>query len=851
VVIFGLLFLIAFSPIGDISHIAQAAEPSKSGSTECSTIASCIAGVVYWFTVGLGSGVAYLAAWVFSLATALSLSSTAYALDFITTGWTLMRDLANMFFVLILVYIALTIMFRANTHDTAKKLARVIVIALVINFSFFFTRVVIDAGNLLAVQFYNAIEAGPIGSSNASLPGSELLTWTGAGSKTKDLTASIMNGIGVQTILGNENFKAFQDQNTDLGGGVAEFLTLSFIYITVGAMLFMLAAAFFTVGIKFIIRIVVLWLLIIASPLAFVANTLQEGKKYYTQWQSALITHAFYPAFFLVIFYILTLFMEDLTNGGKDSILSQSFDGANIATTASDNYTYIISVMAQVLIRMGFVLALLFIGLKASEKMGVMGASLAQSATSRAGAALRWGGGMGLRATAASGAFAGRNTLGRAAYGDIASGRVAGWEARGGLWNNLRARGTKSLSKATFDVRNAPGGAKLNKGLSVLDRAMGVVGGSAGYSKITPGKGTTRNFEKLTEDKAKAIEAKAKVLKASEEEVRKAQEEFKVRYDAEPENGPGAYARRTAGLRDEVERARAKAAEYSHNAAIADTDFARKRAIELRKVEEDKMKKASANLQDLEGQGKKVADEKARQRIISFARRIGSTGLVRKASYGELQGAGKAMKLVAEKTAKEKFTEAAKAFADEEGKGDDGGGPDKPGGGKKPGSSDSKPTDASGSDKTGGGPGDGPTAHDDKVVTTLESVGDKLVHGLKRVEEKTERGFKISEQQLHTVAEALRARGHGIDPARSAKIQTSLKETRAHTAGQQPVPSAPRPIPQAAPTKEPGINDFPNFRKAQTETKGVSTPPPTKPEFTPPPAEDSSGDSIPKTGTHG
>ena len=117
--------------------------------------------VVYYVGPGLATPFAWVGAAFFSIVVQLSLTSSAYALDFLAQGWTVVRDLANMTFIFILIFIALTIMFRAGTPGTIKTLATVVVVALLVNFSFFFTRVVIDAGNLLAVQFYNAIEAHP------------------------------------------------------------------------------------------------------------------------------------------------------------------------------------------------------------------------------------------------------------------------------------------------------------------------------------------------------------------------------------------------------------------------------------------------------------------------------------------------------------------------------------------------------------------------------------------------------------------------------------------------------------------------------------------------------------------
>ena len=59
----------------------------------------CLTGVVYAFTVGIGSGFAYVAAGFLDRSTALSLNSDAYALQFIADGWTVVRAIANMFFI--------------------------------------------------------------------------------------------------------------------------------------------------------------------------------------------------------------------------------------------------------------------------------------------------------------------------------------------------------------------------------------------------------------------------------------------------------------------------------------------------------------------------------------------------------------------------------------------------------------------------------------------------------------------------------------------------------------------------------------------------------------------------------
>ena len=417
----------------------QEAAANTPESDSCNSFACWIAQLIYIFTVGLGTAVAYIGAWVFSNAVAISLSSTAYALTFLSEGWRIVRDIANMFFILILVYIALTVMFRADTAETMKRLAWVIIIALVINFSFFFVRVVIDAGNLLAVQFYNVIQAPPVGTTvtNSGVSGDLLEITTGSRGlteNTKDLTASIMNGVGVQSIVGNESFERFRTELTQnknfFSAFITELIALVVIYIALGAILFILAAMFFTVAIKFIVRTAVLWLVLIAAPLALIAKTLKQSELYYQKWQDALIMHAFYPAVFLFIFYILTLFMAELapcaSQGGvncNDSVVAQTFFDASNIPAETGFFSYIAALLAGIAIRLGFVIALVYIGLKASEQMGVMGSQLANKI---AGKVPLMGG---LKSYGRLGGLAYQQSIGRGAAGldkRLATGRFAG-----------------------------------------------------------------------------------------------------------------------------------------------------------------------------------------------------------------------------------------------------------------------------------------------------------------------------------------------------------------------------------------------------------------------------------------
>jgi hypothetical protein len=90
-----------------------------------------------------------------------SVKYTIYGDDFrtmsntISSIWTLLRDIANICFIFVLLYAAIQQII--NGSASKKILTSVIISAVLINFSLFVTRVVIDASNIVATSLYNQI----------------------------------------------------------------------------------------------------------------------------------------------------------------------------------------------------------------------------------------------------------------------------------------------------------------------------------------------------------------------------------------------------------------------------------------------------------------------------------------------------------------------------------------------------------------------------------------------------------------------------------------------------------------------------------------------------------------------
>src|SRR3989344_1574414 len=327
------------------------------GTNGCSWSAStwdlCLTNVVYIFAVGIPSQLAYIGAYFFDLTVQLSLNSAAYSLAFLTTGWSTVRDLANMFFIFILIYTAFEIMFQAESAGTMRRIALIIIMALLINFSFFITRVVIDTGNILGLQFYNAIQVTGENGQPAYI-----------GNGTKDLSFAVMNAVNVQKLYSTQEFKTWNDNNK--GGFLTTVITLSFIYITLGIMYGLLFVVFLTAGVKFMMRVVGLWFVIISAPLAFVARTLTKTEPYYKQWQGYLVKFSLYPAVFLFMYYILVSFMNQLGNSQTGGLVNGIFRQLSTTGTQGTN-TGTLNALGTIAIEMGFVIAMMYVALKASD----------------------------------------------------------------------------------------------------------------------------------------------------------------------------------------------------------------------------------------------------------------------------------------------------------------------------------------------------------------------------------------------------------------------------------------------------------------------------------------------------
>lgn len=207
----------------------------------------------------------------------------------VNAAWRTFRDLANMVFIFVLLWIAINTILGTGGVDMRKMVARVVIVALLLNFSLFFTKLAVDASNILTIGFYNQIIQ------------TDCRDQTGNVANVGDAFAC---KLGVASFYSPENLKTI---NAATGGGWNAVMK-NVVMAVMGSIFFVITAfIFFAAAIMFIMRFITIIFLLILSPLAFVAMALPKDK-YSGDWVGKLIKNClFAPAFMAMAWAVLQI----------------------------------------------------------------------------------------------------------------------------------------------------------------------------------------------------------------------------------------------------------------------------------------------------------------------------------------------------------------------------------------------------------------------------------------------------------------------------------------------------------------------------------------------------------------
>ena len=105
----------------------------------------------------------------------------------IDTVWTAFRDISNIVIIGMFTFIAISIILGIKEYGEKRMIAKVLIIAVLINFSLLFTKIIIDVSNFTALQFYKA----------ASLPASSTSADQSASGSVDGISGAFLRKIGI------------------------------------------------------------------------------------------------------------------------------------------------------------------------------------------------------------------------------------------------------------------------------------------------------------------------------------------------------------------------------------------------------------------------------------------------------------------------------------------------------------------------------------------------------------------------------------------------------------------------------------------------------------------------------
>ena len=234
----------------------------------------------------------------------------------IRDAWKIVRDFSNILFIFALFVAAFSLILNKNFmgFEPKKTVVRVIIMALLVNFSLLFCRIIIQTADLFSNIFYNKI--GTTDYSNSR-------------NTTVKTVAQLYDSLKIKSIS-LPLIDQSDPQNLFTDAGITQNMPGSFTaYLMVGFLIFFVLLIFIwtfaSMLFIFLGRILGLWIGMILSPIAFVSWSIPFIEKDdligFENWLKNFIQLAFMTPIYLFFIYIVVTILNikgfaDLTNTG-------------------------------------------------------------------------------------------------------------------------------------------------------------------------------------------------------------------------------------------------------------------------------------------------------------------------------------------------------------------------------------------------------------------------------------------------------------------------------------------------------------------------------------------------------
>jgi len=202
----------------------------------------------------------------------------------IELGWTISRDIVNGFFILGLVVIAFATILRVERYGIKQLLPKLIIVALLINFSFVICGVIIDMTQIVSNYFMGQIDVRA----------------------EKDIGEVLIAKLELGKTLEGEA----QDLNLKIGeegGDDIAILSMAFA----AAIIFITGIALLIGAVLLIFRTGALWALIVLAPFAWFFSIFPGLNQHARKWWSEFTKWAFFAPIYLFFIYLIIKISEE------------------------------------------------------------------------------------------------------------------------------------------------------------------------------------------------------------------------------------------------------------------------------------------------------------------------------------------------------------------------------------------------------------------------------------------------------------------------------------------------------------------------------------------------------------
>lgn len=241
---------------------------------------------LYWVIGIVLKPVYSISAWI--LAQAGKLMNFAFGLETfkgipaVDTSWRVLKDICNMFFIVILMVSGIGTILRLEKYNASKILPQLIFAIFAINFSKTIVYVIVDFTQVLTRTFFGVVGAGT------------------------QISEQLGNSMGLGAMFKDTRFWS-KTNFAGYGGWVLMHLVLAIVIQVIAAIAIGVGA------VMLIERMIWIWILIAVSPMAWGLSVIPDLSGYLKQWWKKLNDKAFFAPYyaFLLAFALL------LVRGGQ------------------------------------------------------------------------------------------------------------------------------------------------------------------------------------------------------------------------------------------------------------------------------------------------------------------------------------------------------------------------------------------------------------------------------------------------------------------------------------------------------------------------------------------------------